>query len=107
MGLESLILFLIISVVGKDGSMGHRLHVNRHIPGVFVPKGRVIVLILRDNHNPDDIYKWHTCHAMYMGQNVLDLFKDLCGGGSVQGQGGILGFLVLRSPVVLILLLLL
>ena len=45
--------------------------------------------------------------SAYTGQNVLHLVKDLRGGGSVQGQGGILGLLVLGSPVVLIMLLLL
>ncbi len=108
MGLEDRKLFLVISVVGKDGSMGHRLHVNGCILGVFVPKGGVIFLVLGDNHNPDDIYEWHTCHATYAGRNVLDLVKDFHGGGSVQGQGrGILGLLVLGSPVVLVSLLLL
>jgi hypothetical protein len=41
-----------------------------------------------------------------MGQNALDLVKYLRGGGSVQGQGGILWLLDLRSPAVLVLLLL-
>ncbi len=56
MGLEGFILFLIISVVREDGRAGHRLHVNGCILGVFVPKGGAIILVLRDNHNPDDIY---------------------------------------------------
>ncbi len=43
---------------------------------------------------------------MYMGQKVLHLVKDLCGGGSVKGQGGILGLRVLGSPTVLVMLLL-
>ncbi len=98
--------FTLVLRFVKDGSAGHHLHVNRCILGVFVPKGRFIVLVLRNNHNPDDIYKWHISHATHAGQNVLDLVKDLCGGGSVQSQGGIFGLLVLGSPVVLFLLLL-
>ncbi len=43
---------------------------------------------------------------MYMGQKVLHLVNDLCGGGSVKGQGGILGLLVLGSLIFLVTLLL-
>jgi hypothetical protein len=106
-GLMGLVLFLVISVIRDYRSTGRCIHVNRGILGVFVPKGRVFVLILRDNQNPDDIYKWHASHTMYTIQNVLHLVKYLHGGGNVQGQGDIFGLLVLGSPVVLILLLLL
>jgi hypothetical protein len=49
--------------------------------------------------------KWDACHAKYMGQEVLHLVKDLCGRGSIKGQGGIFGLLVLGSPDVLVMLL--
>jgi hypothetical protein len=42
-----------------------------------------------------------------LSRNALDLAKYLGGGGSVQGQGGVLWLLVIRSPVVFVLLLLL
>ncbi len=106
MGLEGIVVLVIIGIIRKDRSAGLCLHVNGYILGIFVLKGRVIVLVLRDNPNPDDIHKWHIRHVTYTGQNILHLVKDLRGGGSVQGQGGILGLLVLGSPIVLIMLLL-
>ncbi len=66
------------------------------------PQIGVVFLILRDKHNPDDIHKWHTCHTTSSSQNALDLVKYLRGGGSVQGQQGILWLLVISSPVVFI-----
>ncbi len=43
---------------------------------------------------------------MYSSQNALDLVKYLRGGGSVQGQQGILWLLVIGTPVVFVSLLL-
>jgi hypothetical protein len=99
--------FVEISFVGEDRITGICLHVNGGILGFFFPKGGVVFLVLRDEHNPDDIHEWHTRHATYLGQNALDLVKYLCGGGNVQGQGGILWLLVIGSPAVLVFLLLL
>jgi hypothetical protein len=99
-------LVVDISFVGEDRSTGCCLHVNGGILGVFVPKRGVFFLLLRDEHNPDDIHKWHASHAMYLRQNALDLVKYLRGGGSVQGQRGILWLLVIGIPVVFVLLLL-
>jgi hypothetical protein len=87
--------------------MGYCLHVNGGILGVFVPKRGIVFLFLRDKRNPDDINEWHANNAMYLTQNGLDLVKYLCGGGSVQGQQGILWFLVIGSSVFLVSLLLL
>ncbi len=106
MGLEGLEIFVEISIVREDRSAGSRLHVNGGIVGVFVPKGGVILLVLRNSHNPDDIHKWHAHHKTNSSQNALDLLKHLGDGGSVQGQGGILWLLVIGSPVVFVLLLL-
>jgi hypothetical protein len=66
----------------------------------------IVFLFLRDKCNPDDIHKWHTSNAMYLTQNGLDLVEYFRGGGSVQGQQGILWLLIIGSPVVLVLLLL-
>jgi hypothetical protein len=44
-------------------------------------------------------------HATYAGREVLHLVEALCGGGSVKGQGGIFGLLVLGSPSILVMLL--
>ncbi len=83
-GLKGLEFFVEISFVREDRSAGHRLHVNGGIIGVFVPKNGVILLVLRDKHNPDDIHKWHARHTTNSSQNSLDLVKYLGGGGSVQ-----------------------
>jgi hypothetical protein len=48
-----------------------------------------------------------TPHTQAKNALDLDLVKYLCGGGSVQGQQGILWLLVIGSPVVFVLLLLL
>ncbi len=106
--LEVLGVFLVdISLVKEDRGTGYRLHVNGGILGVFVPKRGIIFLFLTDKRNPDDIHEWYASNATYSTQNGLDLVKYLRGGGSVQGQQGILWLFVIGSPVVLILLLLL
>jgi hypothetical protein len=106
--LEVLGVFLVdIGLVREDRSTGYCLHVNGGILGVFVPKRGIVFLFLRDKHNPDDIHKWHASNATYETQNGLDFVKYLCGGGSVQGQQGILWLLIIGSPVILALLLLL
>ncbi len=107
MGLKGFVVLLVIGIFGKDRSAGRRLHVNGHILGALLPKRWVIILVLWDDQNPNDINKWDTHHATYTGQKVLHLVKDLRGGGSVKGQGGILGLLLLGSPFDLVTLLLL
>jgi hypothetical protein len=72
-----------ISFIREDRSMGRRLHVNRGILGPFFPKRGVVILFLRDEHNPDDIHEWHACHATYLSKNALGFVKYLCGGGNV------------------------
>jgi hypothetical protein len=106
MGLKGIVVLAVIGIVRKERSAGYCLHVSRSILGVLLPKGWVIILVLMEDHSPDNINKWDTCHTTYMGKKVLHLVKDLCGGGSVKGQGGIFGLLVLGSPIVLIMLLL-
>jgi hypothetical protein len=102
MGLEGIIVLAVIGVFRKERSAGHFLHVSRSILGVLLPKGWVIILVLKDDHSPDDINKWDTHHTRYMGKKVLYLVKE----ESDKGQGGIFGLLVLGSPIVLIMLLL-
>jgi hypothetical protein len=63
MGLKGLEFLVEMSIVREDRSAGHHLHVNGGIVGVFFPQKGGISLVLRDKHNPDDIHKWHTCHA--------------------------------------------
>jgi hypothetical protein len=70
------------------------------------PKGGVILLVLREKHNPDDIHEWHAHHATNSSQNALNLIKYLGGGDSVQGQWGMLWLLVIGSLVVFVSLLL-
>jgi hypothetical protein len=107
MGLKEVKILLPVGVVRKDRSTGRCLRVSEGILGVLLfPKGRVIVLVLRDQQNSDDINKWDTHHAMYTGQKFLHLVKDLHVRGSVKVQGYIFRLLVLGSPIVLVTLLL-
>jgi hypothetical protein len=58
MGLKVLrVLPKNISIVGEDWGTGYRLHANGGILGLFVPKGGILFLILRDKRNPDNIHK--------------------------------------------------
>jgi hypothetical protein len=76
MGLKvARVLSVNISVVGEDWGMGYHLHVNGGILGLFVPKRGIVILILRDKHNSDDIYKWHTSNAPYSTQKGLSFVK--------------------------------
>jgi hypothetical protein len=105
MGLKVFVFYVIIGVVGKNWSAGSHLHVSQGILGVLLPKGRVIILILRAEQNSNDIVKWDARYATYKGQEVLHLVEDLCGRGSIKGQGDIFRLLVLGSPSILVMLL--
>jgi hypothetical protein len=105
MGLKGIVFLIVIGVIRKGRGAGGHLHVNRGILGVLLPKGRVIILVLRDEQESNDIDKWDACHATYMGQEVLCLVKDLRGRGSIKGQGGKLRLLVLESLSALVMLL--
>jgi hypothetical protein len=105
MGLEVIIFLVIISVIRKDRGACGCLKVNKGILGVFFAKGRVFILVLGDVLDSHNINKWDTCHARYTGQKVLHLVEDLCGGGSVEGQGGIFRLLVLGILNILVALL--
>jgi hypothetical protein len=105
MGLEGIVVLFVIGIIRKDRSVGPSHHVSGGILGVLLLKGRVIVLILRDEQNPDEINRWDSRHATYVSQKVLHLVEDLCSGGSVKSQGGIFGLLVLGSSSILVTLL--
>jgi hypothetical protein len=99
--LEGLVFLGVISTISQDGGTGSHLHANGGILGLLLPKGRVVILALRDELVSHNIDEWDTCHASDAGQNGLHLLKCPHGRGYVKGYGDEVRLLVIRSPGIL------
>ncbi len=91
---------------GQDGAAGDGLVVVGGVLGgtvgrvVFVAEGGVSFGFFGDYKVSDHVDEGNSQHAPNASQEGLQLFKSLSGRGEVEGDGGILGLLVIGSPAV-------
>ncbi len=67
----------LVGIIGQDGGAGDHLLVNGVIFGVLLPKGKVVILVLRDELMSNYVDKQNTHRALDAGQNGLYLLDCL------------------------------
>jgi hypothetical protein len=95
-GLKGLVFIIVISIVGQDGGAGNCFVGDGGILGVLYPKGRVIILVLRNELMFNDLDKRDTHCTPDVDQNGLYPLKCFgCRGCvSVKGYGDVIELLV-------------
>jgi len=96
------VLKIVVAVLGQDGAASDGLVVVGGVLRgvVFVAEGGVLVGFFGDQKVSDHIDEGNSQHAPNAGQEGFHLFKSLSGRGEVEGDGDILGLLVIGSPAV-------
>ena len=102
---ELVVLEIVVAVLYQDGAASDGLVVvggvlrGTYNRVVFVAEGGVLVGFFGDQKVSDHIDKGNSQHAPNAGQEGLHLFKSLSGRGEVEGNGDILGLLVIGDRI--------